>query len=292
MLNESTQLLLASASNKDSGTPLTFITGLKYETNVVKALNNITFLYDPNWQYESKNATYPISFFYVEQFTEEMTSEISQKPMLFYNSESTESTDGVKGSLLNIVSDNIIIKPKTYKLKVIIPMNIDSFLNFSLSNITNVNAFILTKGKKDLSYGLNVASKTIGILRTLFTALYGVEVSASSIFTMLCEQQEYNKNSIEYMWRNRRIIKMKLWTGWQFKYLVIQNFEVTKQGEAGEFFEGNLVCQEVPILTLRPSSKLATTQLSKVSSVLGKGIKIATEGFINAMEATAGVRQQ
>lgn len=294
MLDESTQLLIASSADKENGSPLTFITGLKYDTNVVKALNNLTFLYDPNWEYESQNPTYPIAFFYVKKQTEDMASETSQKPMLFYNTEG-DDTDGVKAGLMNIVADNIIIKPKVYKLDVLVPMNMDTFFGggyFNINNVVNTNAFMFSsganQGNKQLPSVMNIASKTMGILRTLFTALYGTEISASSIFTMLCQQQDYNKNSIEYMWRNRRILKLKMWTGWQFKYLVIQNFEVTKDGENGSFFEGTLTCQEMPIITLKNKSSVATTFMSKISSVLGKGIKIATETFVKAMEATAG----
>lgn len=294
MLDESTQLLIASSANKENGSPLTFITGLKYDTNVVKALNNLTFLYDPNWEYESQNPTYPIAFFYVKKQTEDMASETSQKPMLFYNTEG-DNKDSVKAGLMNIVADNIIIKPKVYKLEVIVPMNMDTFFSggyFNINNVVNTNAFMFSsganQGNKQLSSVMNIASKTMGILRTLFTALYGTEISASSIFTMLCQQQDYNKNSIEYMWRNRRILKLKMWNGWQFKYLVIQNFAITKDGENGSFFEGTLTCQEMPIITLKNRSSIATTFMSKISSVLGKGIKTATETFVNAMEATAG----
>ena len=294
MLDESTQLLIASSADKENGSPLTFITGLKYDTNVVKALNNLTFLYDPNWEYESQNPTYPIAFFYVKKQTEDMASETSQKPMLFYNTEG-DDTDGVIAGLMNIVADNIIIKPKVYKLDVLVTMNMDTFFSggyFNTNNVVNTNAFMFSsganQGNKQLSSVMNIASKTMGILRTLFTALYGTEISASSIFTMLCQQQDYNKNSIEYMWRNRRILKLKMWTGWQFKYLVIQNFEVTKDGENGSFFEGTLTCQEMPIITLKNKSSVATTFMSKISSVLGKGIKVATETFVKAMEATAG----
>lgn len=294
MLDESTQLLIASSANKENGSPLTFITGLKYDTNVVKALNNLTFLYDPNWEYESQNPTYPIAFFYVKKQTEDMASETSQKPMLFYNTEG-DNKDSVKAGLMNIVADNIIIKPKVYKLDVLVPMNMDTFFSggyFNINNIVNTNAFMFSsganQGNKQLSSVMNIASKTMGILRTLFTALYGTEISASSIFTMLCQQQDYNKNSIEYMWRNRRILKLKMWNGWQFKYLVIQNFAITKDGENGSFFEGTLTCQEMPIITLKNRSSIATTFMSKISSVLGKGIKTATETFVSAMEATAG----
>ena len=270
MLDESTQLLIASSADKENGSPLTFITGLKYDTNVVKALNNLTFLYDPNWEYESQNPTYPIAFFYVKKQTEDMASETSQKPMLFYNTEG-DDTDGVKAGLMNIVADNIIIKPKVYKLDVLVPMNMDTFFSggyFNINNVVNTNAFMFSsganQGNKQLSSIMNIASKTMGILRTLFTALYGTEISASSIFTMLCQQQDYNKNSIEYMWRNRRILKLKMWTGWQFKYLVIQNFEVTKDGENGSFFEGTLTCQEMPIITLKKQTDIEKSQNSLI----------------------------
>lgn len=307
MLDEQTQLLIASSADKENSTPLTFITGLKYDTNVVKALNNLTFLYDPNWEYETGNATYPIAFFYVRKLTEDMSAEPSQKPLLFYNSENGKNKDSKSAGLINIVADNIIIKPKTYKLDLLIPMNMNNFFSngyYNADTITSVNAFLLTSIKevvskvgesniqdwnKQLSVVSNIGAKSLNILKTLLTALYGTELSASSIVTMLCQQQDYNKNSIEYMWRNRRILKMKMWTGWNFKYLAITNFEVTKTGENGSFFEGTLTCQEMPILTLKKSSSLSTTFMSShVSAVLGEGMKVATEQFINLMEATAG----
>lgn len=295
MLDETSQLYMASTQSTENSTPLTFITGLKYDTNVVKALNNITFLYDPSWEYEPMNPTYPIAFFYVKKHTEDMTSEVSQKPMLFYNSEGSSASDSVKAGLLNIVADNIIIKPKVYKLDVIIPMNMNTFFSggyYNSSHILTANTFALT-GKttdKTLSAVVTIASGVRNILNSLFTALYGTEISVSSICNMMTGQRDYNKNSIEYMWRNRRILKLKMWNGWKFKYLVITNFEVTKEGENGDYYEGSITCQEMPILTIKNSSSLATTFVSKISSILGKGIKTATDTFIKTMETTAGVK--
>ena len=115
MLNEQTQLLLGS-SNKN---PITFITAVKYSASLVKILNNITFLYDPNWEYEEGNPTYPLAFFYIKNLTEVMSSDISTKPMLFYNSAS-DSENGSKTGVLNVVADNVVIKPKVYKLELIV----------------------------------------------------------------------------------------------------------------------------------------------------------------------------
>ena len=274
--------------------PITVITGLRYNTSLVKVFNNLTFLYDPNWEYQQGEPTYPIAFFYVKSMTEQMSSDVSQKPMLFYNT-AGDSNDSTKGGLMNIVADNVVLKPKVYKLDIIVPANGSTLKNssFSFDAITNVNGFLFSNGEFRSSTGLDVASRivniSLGVLETLFKGLYGTSVSASSICNMLLQQQDYNKASIEYMWSNRRILKLKLWNGWKFKYLIIKDFDVTKIGENGDFYEGTLTCQEVPILTFRSQAESASlTALSKLSKALGKFQKTATDTFIKAMTATYG----
>ena len=274
--------------------PVTVITGLKYNTSLVKVFNNLTFLYDPNWEYQQGEPTYPIAFFYVKSMTEQMSSDVSQKPMLFYNT-AGDSNDSTKGGLMNIVADNVVLKPKAYKLDIIVPANGSTLKNssFSFDAIANVNGFLFSNGEFKGSTGLDTASRFVniflGVLETLFKGLYGTSVSASSICNMLLQQQDYNKASIEYMWLSRRILKLKLWNGWKFKYLIIKDFDVTKVGEDGDFYEGTLTCQEVPILTFRKQSESASlTALSKFSGALGKFQKTATDTFIEKMTATYG----
>ena len=274
--------------------PITVVTGLRYNTSLVKIFNNLTFLYDPNWEYQQGEPTYPIAFFYVKSMTEQMSSDVSQKPMLFYNT-AGDSNDSTKGGLMNIVADNVVLKPKVYKLDIIIPANGSTLKNssFSFDAITNVNGLLFSNGEFMGGTGLNLASRivniSLGVLETLFKGLYGTSVSASSICNMLLQQQDYNKASIEYMWSNRRILKLKLWNGWKFKYLIIKDFDVTKTGENGDFYEGSLTCQEVPILTFRSQAESASlTALSKLSKALGKFQKTATDIFIKTMTATYG----
>ena len=274
--------------------PITVVTGLRYNTSLVKIFNNLTFLYDPNWEYQQGEPTYPIAFFYVKSMTEQMSSDVSQKPMLFYNT-AGDSNDSTKGGLMNIVADNVVLKPKVYKLDIIIPANGSTLKNssFSFDAITNVNGFLFSNGEFMGGTSLNLASRivniSLGVLETLFKGLYGTSVSASSICNMLLQQQDYNKASIEYMWSNRRILKLKLWNGWKFKYLIIKDFDVTKTGENGDFYEGSLTCQEVPILTFRSQAESASlTALSKLSKALGKFQKKVTDTFIEKMTATYG----
>lgn len=284
---------LSELAGKTSS-PITLITGLKYNTSLIKIFNNLTFLYDPNWEYEQGNPTYPIAFFYVKSMTDQMSSEVSQKPMLFYNT-AADTNDATKGGVTNIVADNIILKPKTYKMDIIVPANDSTFQNssFSFESVASVEKFIFdSNGRATMSSGqqsaVRIANNSISIIKTLLKGLYGTSIGAASIINMLLQQQDYNKASIEYMWQNRRILKMKVWNGWKFKYLVIKDCDITKTGENGDYYEGTLTCQEVPILTFRKQEASALSIMSRISSALGVAQKAVTKAFISAMSATLG----
>lgn len=296
MIDESTQLLSVAGIKKRTGIEsLSLITNIKYGTDLVKAFNNMTFLYDPNWEYEAGNPTYPISFFYVKSITESMNSDISAKPMLFYNTAS-DTKGGTYAGFMNVVADNIVIKPKTYKLDILIPANSTTMANISVPNPASVTASNEAMYSTQLSMAQSnidttiqqVLSSVMNITKALIKGLYGTALSATAICNALLQQQDYNKASIEYMWRNRRILGLKSWNSWKFKYLVIQNFEVTKVGENGNFYEGTLMCQEVPILTFRNQEKTSLGFMSTVSSFLGTAQKTVVKTFVDTMTTTLG----
>jgi hypothetical protein len=271
--------------------PVTLVTGIKYSASMVKKFNNMTFLYDPNWEYEQGNPTYPIAFFFLKSISEQMSSDVSTKPMLFYNA-GTESKDATAGGLMNIVADNIIVRPKEYKLEVVIPAN-GSALNDTLYNFGNTSAISMFIATGTELPRVNAIRLLEGVTESVFTvmdvllkSLYGAEINAQSILQSMLQQQDYNKASIEYMWKSRRVLKLKMWNGWKFKYLVIKDCDVTKNGEDGDFYTATLNCQELPVLTFRNQEKSALTALQGFSSELGKLQKSVVDRFINAMSAT------
>lgn len=289
MLDTST-LTMISSQNKERA--LSIITGIRFNAGLLKAYNSITFLFDPNWSYDTEAPNFPLAFFMVKKMTELSESEVSHKPLLFYNA-SIGGGDTTKAGLMNIVADNVIIKPKSYKLDVIIPMSVEGVFTGAYWNpetIMRVEKTLLTgNGKEDsvLSTFFRTTDSVLGIFKTLIKTLYGTTLSASSIMTMITSQQDYNKNSIDYMWKSRRFVRLKLWTGWKFKDLIITNFECTKSGEDGDYFEGSIVCQEVPILTFRDNTKLKAVS-DTLAGAIGKAMCTVTTKFINAMEASAG----
>ena len=282
--------LYTQLSSEDN--PVTVLTGLKYTTSLIKILNNMTFLYDPNWEYEQGKPSYPIAFFFVRSMTEQMSSDISQRPMMFYNTAS-DTNDATKGGVMNIVADNIIIKPKVYKLEIVIPANGSALSNtlFNFENMSSVYTFLCSSERlsnNDFVRPMAGIGTAINVLKTLLKSLYGSMLSLSSVLNALLEQQDYNKASLEAMWRGRRILKMKLWNGWKFKYLAIRDLDIQKTGVDGDFYTATLICQEMPILSMRQQSKTSSLGLSAFSSALGKAQKAVVDTFISAMTAFSG----
>ena len=275
------------------GNSLSFITNIRYDASLVKAINNMTFFYDANWSGESN--TLPISFFYITNYAEVMTSEVSQKTMLFYNS-GERTPDATKGGLLGVVADNIVNKPKKYKLDVIIPASytmLDKIYQFD--TYTRVNMVETRLKGAEAVGGLAVSPYVIsppavtviaGLIQSLITALSVEDTISNGIITSLLTLDTSNKDSLSAMWGNRTILKMKVPNGWKFKYVALESLNINRKGEDGNYFTGTIEVTELPILTVDKSRALSPVSgkigalkrwsLSKFDSIL-KSIENAVE---------------
>lgn len=276
--------------------PLRFITGIRYEANVLRFLNNITFLFDPNHTIGVMDeTTMPISFIWIKKQTEILESEVSQKPLLFYNSQTINNPDAVAGGLLGIVSDNIIIKPKKYKLDVYVPATIERATRlYGMSSYQNMYANAFTTGVDisddsgkitddfSITWLSDIKNSTFA-LRNIISSLFkvlGVDYNFSGLSNLLLDQDDMNKASLEAMWKNRAIVKMKLWNGWKFKYVAIENVNLEKTGENDGFYEGTITVTELPIMTTAPERSVAKRTIkanSLLTSTMTKQINAITE---------------
>ena len=244
---------------------LRMITGVKWYKGLFDVLNNMTFIYDVNWNpNNSPKATFPVCFFHVKSCHEVMSSEISQKQMLFYNSSigANDSDPSASSGLLNVVSDNIVIKPKVYKLELIIPYKNLSLLDQSfVYNTHTAQAVAQALIGKDLdSTGANQVLGSFATMVQPYTKLV-VDILKSLInisysFTTqewienVLHTPDYNKESLEIMWRMRHIVKMKMWNSWRYKYVAIQDIDITKEGTEDGVYEATLTVQEMPIVSM------------------------------------------
>ena len=263
---------------------LRFITGVRWYKGLLETLNNMTFIYDPKWNASNTTkATLPVCFFHVKSIHETMSSEVSQKQMLFYNSttKATPSDPTADSGLLNVVADNIVIKPKTYKLDVVIPYHNLSLLDQSFmfnthTSIAVTEALLNSKPDKSSRYfsALSTLSTPyIKYIRDLISLLinqnYNFEnFDLTSWVQDTVQQPDYNKQSLEIMWNMRHIVKMKVWNSWEYKYVAIVDMDITKEGTEDGVYEATLTLQEMPIVTMYPQNTVAGKAFTRKNPLL------------------------
>lgn len=275
---------------------LRFITGIRYNKDLLQKLNNMTYIYDVNWRPEnSSKATFPVCFFHVKSngCHEVMSSEVSQKQMLFYNSNMAEkeSDPALNSGLLNVVADNIVIKPKVYKLDVVIPYNrlslLDQSFVFNTNSLTAMAQALAINPSNETDYvssWATLSSPYLTFIRDLIRSLIVQNYADIDLFDVrdwisnTIEQPNYNKNSLETMWRMRHIVKMKVWNSWEYQYLVINDIDITKEGSEDGVYEATLTLQEIPIVTMYSQDKSKGTPVPYKNALLKdngeKAIKI------------------
>lgn len=263
---------------------LRFITGIRYHKDMLQRLNNMTYIYDVNWSPDNTTkATFPVAFFHVKDkgYHEVMSSEISQKQMLFYNSasERNDSDPALDSGITNVVADNIVIKPKVYKLDVIIPYHnltlLDQSFVFNVhtnqavtevligSNSDKVTQYMSAWGTLSTPYTKFIKD----LLRLLINQNYS-QFDLNSWITDTVQQPDYNKQSLEIMWQMRHIVKMKMWNSWDYKYVAIVDCDITKEGTEDGVYEATLTLQEMPIATMYPQSFLAGKKIERKNPLL------------------------
>lgn len=293
---------------------LRFITGIRYHKDMLQRLNNMTYIYDVNWNpNNTPKATFPVAFFHVKGYHEVMSSEISQKQMLFYNSHQmskvgvpfkaltfNDSDPALNSGLLNVVADNIVIKPKVYKLDVIIPYHNLTLLDQSFMFNSHTNRVVTEELLKSTTQGRNVvgalsneatqylnAWSTLstpylkfiqGLLRMLINQNYS-EFDLNNWITDTVQQPDYNKQSLEIMWLMRHIVKMKVWNSWEYKYVAIVDLDITKEGTEDGVYEATMTVQEMPIVSMYPEGFVSGKAFVRKNTILQANGELAIKAL-------------
>lgn len=271
-----------------------FITGIRWYKGLLEMLNNMTYIYDPNWSpNNSVKATFPVCFFHVKSMHEVMSTEISQKQMLFYNSSVSSTNESnveqtvndsdpkLDSGLLNVVADNIVIKPKVYKLDVVIPYKNLSLLNQSFVYNTHTaqaitSALVNNKSTNDKSLGAlaTLSQPYLTFMKSLLNSMVATSSDSSvlELMTNTVQQPDYNKESLDVMWQMRHIVKMKVWNSWRYKYVAIVDIDITKEGTEDGVYEATLTLQEMPIVSMYPEGEATKSQyIHKDTLLTAKG---------------------
>lgn len=255
---------------------ITFLTALKYSSSILKTFNNMTFLYNPLWEYgKTETPTFPITLFYVESMHEIQDSELSMKPMLFYNGANADTSGSTNvNTSLNVVSDNIVTKPVNYALDIILPATLNKYIDLQnyrldINTMTEALNMLSSGGGADPISGLvrkavDVCSTGILLLRTLLSMLTSVNFNSSAISddgfvsdiiglpfnADYISNSDYNKEAFKAICGSRTILKMKDWKGWRYKYVAVTSYDISKNPDEDGVYRGTVKLTEVPIMTM------------------------------------------
>lgn len=293
-----------SKTKSTFGKGLRFITGYRYATGLLKTINNMTFFYNPTWEYGAQTKrTLPVAFFHLKAIHEVMESEVQTKKVLFYNSQKEATTDSANGAVLNVIADNIINKPKSYNLDVIVPYSTLTLLfNSALYNSEQVaNVFSMLKydvasdkSVTGLSW-IDTVNPYMEVMKSILTSLGGMNFSSwSNWLKSLFETPMANKESLEYLWKSRTIVKLKSWDSWQFKDVVITNINITKEPTEDDVLEATISCTEVPVMTMRTydATKKLKKQYVGLLPATVAGIKWAGKQLYEGMKNASELSQE
>lgn len=292
-----------SKAKSTFGKGLRFITGYRYTTGLLKTINNMTFFYNPTWEYGAQTKrTLPVAFFHLKAIHEIMESEVQTKKVLFYNSQKEVTTDSANGAKLNVIADNIINKPKSYNLDVIVPYSTLTLLfNSALYSSEQVaNVFSMLKYDvaewSDITGWIDTANPYMEVMKSILASLGGMNFSSSGWYGLksLIETPMANKESLEYLWKSRTIVKLKSWDSWQFKDVVITNININKEPTEDDVLEATISCTEVPVMVMRTYN--AVRKLKKqyvgLESATVAGIKWAGKQLFEGMKNASELSQE
>lgn len=292
-----------SKAKSTFGKGLRFITGYRYATGLLKTINNMTFFYNPTWEYGAQTKrTLPVAFFHLKAIHEVMESEVQTKKVLFYNSQKEATTDSANGAKLNVIADNIINKPKSYNLDVIVPYSTLTLLfNSALYNSEQVaNVFSMLKYDvaewSKVTGWIDTVNPYMEVMKSILASLGGMNFSPSGWYGLksLLETPMANKESLEYLWKSRTIVKLKSWDSWQFKDVVITNINITKEPTEDDVLEATISCTEVPVMTMRTydATKKLKKQFVGLFPATVAGIKWAGKQLFEGMKNASELSQE
>lgn len=265
-------------------------TALHCTKKQLQGLSGLTFLVDENWAPSNDEYTLPIAFFHMLSCKEHMQSEVSEKRIILYQSKLEQgraSEAPVKPSVLEVIADNRINKPKTYTCEILIPYgDLDTIFSHTFSAMDNALTFLETntdapiKNIKVTLQALYASLKTFSSFVNLVLAFFPTQRVANLLGLTGAASFGFNTKSLEKMRNESAFCLFKSWDSWDTKRVSIKNLTFDKKGTEDRFIRGTLELVETPIYTI---SSINTTAKPKFRppNALETALKKGILGFIS-----------
>ena len=238
---------------------------LQMAADIMSYFASMTCLYNRYWYAEQSRITLPIALFHVTSITETWQNEVSKKRVIMYEPPNaqpaeTELSDALRAGVMQVFMDNVVTQPKSYQMEVIIPFQpVGKYLAEGFGTALSVI---------DGIFQLFDENKVLDIIQSTFSGVRAGLDMLKPVIDIAGKLPDtdgaltINKNSLEAMAESGKILTMKMWTGYHYKYVVITGVSVTKRPGENNVFRGTIQLQEMPILTM---TKPATKKVSAVN---------------------------
>jgi hypothetical protein len=225
----------------------------------------MTALYDPYWS-ETEQITLPICLFQTTNFSETWSNEISRKRVILYEEPQTmvQKGEAMRRGVMESAVDNIVKNPKTYNVEAIVPfLPVGRYVSSGVRGITDTIttvAELMSNGDGGARDGIVETTEAImGLAGGILKA--GTEVAALiDQFSGTGSAATLNKNSLEAMADSGRVLCMKTWGGYSYKYVVITGLTIQKKPLEDDVFRASMQLQELLVISITEPTDLKAKQ--------------------------------
>jgi hypothetical protein len=283
-------LVSAAMRNRvDNNDPIHYIgiivpTMLQLATDTLNYWTSMTCLYDRYWSAEPDRVTLPICMFHVKKLTQTFSNELSKKRVILYEPAgdtkltAKDLSDGMRTAVMQTIVDNAVKNPRTYTMEVIVPFQpIGRYINEGVKTVSDMIVAL-----SDLLGGSNAGGFT-DIWEGFFASVFALLKTASTAAEFAgklpgMDGVSYiNMNSLEAMADSCRVLCMKMWTGYDYKFVMITGLTYDKDPKEDNVFRATLSLQEVPVLAISKPSPL------KPKSIIRNWVVTATTAVQGAL---------
>jgi hypothetical protein len=268
---------------------------LQIATDVMNYWTSMTCLYDRYWSAEDDRVTLPVCMFHVKKITPTFSNEVSKKRVILYEpaedgrTTAEKMADPLRAGVVQTVVDNAVKNPRAYNMEIIVPFQpVGRYVSEGVKTVSDMVVAFSDLLGGDTPGGFTdwwegVFSSVFALLKTANTASeFAGKLPGMDGVSYI------NMNSLEAMADSCRTLCMKMWTGYDYKFVMITNMTYDKDPKEDNVFRATLTLQEMPVLAV---SKPAPLRVNSINRNWAATAVTAVQGaLISPLVALTGVK--
>lgn len=287
--------MYGKAALKGAAAPATILvpTVVQMAADTLQMFSGLTCLYNKNWFNRQDMVSLPLAFFYIKSIETIMETEVSERRVIVYDPQlalqdatAAALAKRLRPGVLEVIADNRVIKPKQYQLDIILPFKLTpGLLSRQMGGLVDMfDAFgEIFSGYATVGPYFAAAQGVISLGNSALTAMAKLPGGSSSAAYI-------NANSLEAMWQSGDMLTFKMWTGYDYKYVMITSLQMKKDPKEDDVFRATMRLREVPVLTVNPANDV-TQPTGFDRGWAAKAIEFQNRALLDPFVALTGVGQ-